>query len=770
MISNKYRLEGLTCAHCASKIEEKVAKQSGYSNVDLIFATKTLKIDTEKEIPTLKADIQKIVDSIEDGVTVTEYDGKHIHSSHSEEESDCGCCGEEHEHHHEHHHDHGHHCSGHDHDHEHEHDHEHHHEHDHKHGHHNEYGHSHEHHHGGEKHEHSHEHGDSDEIKGTVIRGSIAVLIFAATILLEHFVPSIPSIIGYLLGTVIVGYPVFITGAKALFKLRFDETLLLLIAVIAAFGLGEYFEAALVTLLFMIGEMFEDIAVSKSRRDIEKLAEIRPDTALYSDNGRLAEKPAESIKIGDTIVVKPFTRVPLDGIITDGTSSIDTSAVTGESIPVPVKKGSEVMSGTVNCDGMLSVSVTKTYETSTASRILQLVEESAAQKGSSEKFITKFAKIYTPVVLISAVLVVLIPTIINPSLFTQWLKRALVFLVASCPCAIVISVPLGFYSGIGRASKHGILIKGGKYIEALSHARAVVFDKTGTLTQGRPIVTDVKCVGKMSKDEVLSLAASVEKYSVHPIAAAIKSAVAEDAVHELENYSEIPATGTRAVYNGHIIECGGKRVLNEKEAAEYAEFEGCTFLTLDGKVEGIISVEDAVRDEAADTCKNLKKCGINRLVMLTGDNKEVAERVAKQCGIDEFHASLLPQDKVQNAEKIKEKYGTIIFVGDGINDAPVLTISDCGFAMGLGSEAAIESADAVLSDNSLKQLPLAIKIARKTLATVKFNIVFAIAIKVIVLALAVLGFAPIWLAVFADTGVSVLCILNSARLLKSKIA
>lgn len=751
MVTNKYKLEGLNCAHCAAKIEEKVAKHEEYSNVALIFATKMLKLDTKENIPTLKADIQRIVDSIEDGVTVSEYDTKGSTHKYSED----GCCDEEH--HHEHHHSHGCGC-------EHEHTHCHEHECNHEHG------HKHKNSHAGHEHNHEHSHGNVNEIKGTVIRGSIAVAVFALTILLEAFVPSIPPIIGYLLGSVIVGYPVFITGAKALLKLRFDETSLLLVAVVAAFCLGEFFEAALVTLLFMIGEMLEDIAVSRSRRDIEKLAEIRPDTALYSDNGKYIEKPAESIKIGDTIIVKPFTRVPLDGIIIDGVSSIDTSAVTGESIPVPVKQGSEVMSGTVNCDGMLSVSVTKTYETSTASRILKLVEESAAQKGSSEKFITRFAKIYTPLVLVCAVLVVLIPTIIDPAQFTQWLKRALVFLVASCPCAIVISVPLGFYSGIGRASKQGVLIKGGKFIEALSSAKTVVFDKTGTLTQGKPIVTGVRCTGKMSKDEILSLAASVEKYSVHPIAAAIKGAVPEDAIYELESYSEIPATGTRAMYNGHIIECGGARIINEKEAAEYADFDGCTFLTLDGRVQGIISIEDAVRAEAADTCKVLKKCGISRLVMLTGDNKEVARKVAQQCGINEYHASLLPQDKVENVEKIKSKYGNVIFVGDGINDAPVLTASDCGFAMGLGSEAAIESADAVLSDNSLKQLPLAIKIARKTIATVKFNIVFAIAVKVIVLILAVFGLSPIWLAVFADTGVSVLCILNSARLLKSKIA
>lgn len=688
MINNKFTLEGLDCAHCAAEVESKISKQAEYKNVSVVFANKTLSLDTESDIPTLKQDIQKLVDSVEDGVTVTDINDDKKKSK-------------------------------------------------------------------------------KNKVRNTFIRIACSVIIFGIAIALGILGMNLASAISYGVGTIIIGYPVFIKGMKSLSKLRMDEACLMSIAVIAAFCLGEYFEAGLVTLLFTIGEAFEDLAVNKSRKDIENLAEIRPDTALYSDDGVLVEKPAESINIGDTIVVKPFTRVPLDGVIISGTSSIDTSAITGESVPVPVTEGSEVMSGCINCDGMISLRVTNSFETSAASRILKLVEDSAAQKGSSEKFITKFAKIYTPVIILCAIAVVLIPSLINPENTTQWIKRALVFLVASCPCAIVISVPLGFYSGIGRASKSGILIKGGKYIEAISKANAVVFDKTGTLTQGKPAVTEVKSTGKMNKEQIINLAAAVEKYSAHPIASAIKAA-ADENIYELSSYSEIPAKGAKAMLNGHVVECGSARLLSDAEAKKYQADSDGVFLLLDNHVEGIIFVKDIIRDEAPAMCKELKKLGIKRLVMLTGDNETVAKDIGNKCGVDEFHPSLLPQDKVTQAEKIKEQYGTMIFVGDGINDAPVLTIADCGFAMGLGSEAAIESADAVLSDNSLKRLPDAIRLARKTLATVKFNIVFAISIKFIVLLLAVFGYAPIWLAVFADTGVSVLATLNSARLLKSK--
>lgn len=766
MINNKFTLDGLDCAHCAAEIEEKIAQQTEYKNVSVTFANKTLSLDTESHIPTLKQDIQKLVDSVEDGVTVIKLQSKKTFShKFTLEGLDCAHCAAEIE----------------------------------------------------EKISQQTEYknvsvtfanktlsldieshvptlkhdiqklidsvedgitvteirsdkkkSNGNEIKLTFIRIACSVVTFGVAIALGIFGINLASAICYGLGTIVVGYPVFLKGIKSLSKLRMDETCLMSIAVVAAFFLGDYFEAGLVALLFTIGEAFEDLAVNKSRKDIEKLAEIRPDTALYSDNGVLTEKPAESINIGDTIVVKPFTRVPLDGVIISGTSSVDTSAITGESVPVPVAEGSEVMSGCINCDGMISIKVTNSFETSTASRILKLVEDFAAQKGSSEKFITKFAKIYTPVVILCAVAVALIPSLINPANATVWIKRALVFLVASCPCAIVISVPLGFYSGIGRASKNGILIKGGKYIEAISKANAVVFDKTGTLTQGKPAVTEVKSTGKMSKEQIISLAAAVEKYSAHPIASAIKAAADEKSIYELSGYSEVPAKGAKAMLNGHAVECGSFRLLSDEESKKYQSDSDGVFLLLDNHVEGIIFVKDIIRDEAPTMCKELKKLGVKRIVMLTGDNESVAKDISNKCGVDDFHASLLPQDKVAKAEKIKEQYGTMIFVGDGINDAPVITLADCGFAMGLGSEAAIESADAVLSDNSLKKLPDAIRLARRTLATVKFNIVFAISIKFIVLLLAVFGYAPIWLAVFADTGVSVLATLNSARLLKAK--
>ncbi len=779
MAEYKYKLEGLDCAHCAAKIEEKIANRAEYKNVSFVFATKILSLDAEGDTSALREDIQKIVDSVEDGVTVVDINKKKnaVNRKFKLEGLGCAHCAakieekianraeyknvsfvfatkvlsldaegdtsvlredlqkivdsvedgvtvvdlcEEEKH---------------------------------------------------EEHEHSHEHGhgDSNEIRDAVIRICIAVLVFAATWFLHRGQPDFPMIVGFLIGTLEVGYPMMIKGIKSLFKLRLDENMLMLVAVVAAFCIGEYAEAALVTLLFATGEMLEDIAVGKSRRDIEKLAQIRPDTALLSKDGELAEVPVESIRVGDLIVVKPFSRVPLDGVVVDGASSIDTSAITGESVPVAVEKGNEVMSGSINCDGMLTLKTTNSYEESTASRILKLVEESAVQKGSSEKFITKFAKVYTPVVVLAAILLAAIPSLIYPAEFSTWLMRALVFLVASCPCAIVISVPLGFYSGIGLASKNGILIKGGKYIEALSKADTVIFDKTGTLTIGKPAVTDIKCVGDMTREKVLALAAAVEKFSEHPIAKAIKEAAEGYEAVELSDYAETPAMGTRAIYDGHTVECGGIRILTPSEHKKYADDSDKIFLVVAKKVEGIIELSDRVREESAKVCAELKNNGIKKLVMLTGDNEKSASRVAEQCGLDEHCSALLPQDKVEKAKQIKENSASVIFVGDGINDAPVLTLSDCGIAMGLGSEAAIESADAVLSENSLKKLPAAIKLAKKALNTVKFNIVFAIAVKLLVLVLAAFGYAPMWLAVFADTGVALLCILNSARLLKTKI-
>lgn len=592
----------------------------------------------------------------------------------------------------------------------------------------------------------------------------IALGLFVIAILCERVfnLPAVVYATAYGLSVIICGYKVFIAGFHSIKRLKLDENTLMAIAVLAAFCIGEFAEASLVTLLFAIGEALEDRAVNKSRRDIEKLAEIRPDTASLLLGSSTTIVPAQKINVGDTIIIKPFERVPLDGTVIKGVSSMDASALTGESLPVTARADSQVMSGMMNGEGLLTVRVTKSYENSSASRIIKMVEDAAAAKGSSERFITKFAQVYTPIVMVLAVMLVVIPTIITGD-FTTWLSRALVFLVASCPCAIVISVPLGFYSGIGGASKVGVLIKGGKYIEALAKADTFVFDKTGTLTAGKLTVNTLKSCGRLTEHEIIAMAAAVEENSVHPVATAIKLKAKGLELPILTDYTEIPGIGVSAMKNGTKIACGSYRILKESHGKK-----GVIYLTVNGEPEGEITVADTIRDEAPAITQALKRLGGKTIAMLTGDDEAVAKSVASQCSITEYHAGLLPQDKVKIMTSLKVNSTKCVFVGDGINDAPVIAVSDCGIAMGLGSEAAIEAADAVLSSGNLKQLPAAVKIARRVLSVVKANIIFALSVKVIILVLAALGYAPMWLAVFADTGVSMLCVLNSSRLLRVK--
>lgn len=597
----------------------------------------------------------------------------------------------------------------------------------------------------------------------------ISLVFFAAAVLCEHIfaAPIALYAIFYGIAVIVCGYKVFRLGFKSVLKLRLDENTLMTIAVIAAFCIGEFAEAALVTLLFAIGEALEDKAVSRSRHDIEKLAEIRPDTANLETHHGTLSVPAQSVKTGDTIVINPFERIPLDGEIISGSSSIDASALTGESIPVNAVQGTKLLSGMMNGEGLLKVRVTNTYENSAASRILKMVEDAASTKGKSEKFITKFAKIYTPIVMIMAILLVLIPTIFTGD-FITWLSRALVFLVASCPCAIVISVPLGFYSGIGGASKIGVLIKGGKYIEALAKADTFVFDKTGTLTTGNLKVSSVESTGELNEKQILALAAAAELHSSHPIAAAIKNKAQN---HNLElpvlsDYKEKAGMGVSALSGTKEIVCGNYRILNDNEKQQSEK--GFIYLTVDGKLQGKISVSDTVRSEAPAVISRIKNIGAKTIAMLTGDNNDAAEKVFSQCSLTQYHAELLPQDKVKIMTELKTKSRAAVFVGDGINDAPVIAASDCGIAMGLGSQAAIEAADAVLTSGNLNQLPNAVLHSRRVINTVKANIIFALAVKAVILILAAVGIAPMWLAVFADTGVSMLCVLNSSRLLKPK--
>ena len=567
-----------------------------------------------------------------------------------------------------------------------------------------------------------------------------------------------------LVATVLSGWRTFIKGVKSVFKLEIDETTLLTIAVIAAFALGEFVEAAMVTILFAVGEIVEEKAVSASRSDIAKLAQIRPDNATVLINGKEVVKAAEDVKIGSTIVVKPHERVPLDGVITKGNTTLDTSALTGESVPVDAEAGSEVMSGMINGNSLIEIKTTKEFGDSTAARIIKLVEDAAATKGQSEKLISRFAAVYTPIIILISIVVAIVPPLVGLGSFSTWIYRALVCLVASCPCAIVISVPLSYYSGLGASSKISVLIKGGKYIEALAKADAFVFDKTGTLTTGELSVNKVFAYGNHTSSEIIALAAACERYSSHPIAMAIKNKAEKENLPELSGYSEKAGQGVTAVYNGKALVCGGTKVLSDKQKVN-AEKTASVYVIYDGELIGAISVSDTLRPEAKSVIAELRKLGVKDSVMLTGDKKENAMDIANELKLDSYSAELMPSDKLEKLIEIKKTHKSVCFIGDGINDAPVLTASDCGFAMGFGSEAAIEAADAVLAAGNLKQLPLSVRIAKKVVATVKTNITFALGVKTIVIILAILGIAPMWLSVIADTGVSVLCVLYAARLL-----
>ncbi len=608
----------------------------------------------------------------------------------------------------------------------------------------------------------------SVEIIALIISAALTLSALTAEIFLDmgNALVFAAVIILFSAAALISGYRVFWKGIKSAARLRLDETTLLTIAVIAAFCLGEYFEGAMVTLLFSFGEFIEARAVNSSRKDIEKLANIRPDTATVIENGVEKTVSAESVKVGSTVLVKPYERIPLDGVVTIGSSSLDVSALTGESLPVDVSEGSEVLSGSINKSGLIELKTIKPFGESTATRILRLVEDAALQKGQSERLITRFAAIYTPIIIAISVIIAVVPPLIGLGSFSEWLYRALVCLVASCPCAIVISVPLSYYSGIGAASKNGVLIKGGKYLEALASADSFVFDKTGTLTSGQLEIKKITATSDMSTDEVLALAAACEKNSAHPIAHTIVKAAEQLELPKISDCSEQAGFGVKAVIGSKTVMCGGKRILSPKQLLSAPE-DCSVFVLCDGVLVGAISIGDTVRKEAKSVIEKLKKLGIKNLVMLTGDSRKNAERVADELRLTDFRAELMPDDKPKYVKELKQTAKGACFVGDGINDAPVLSASDCGIAMGMGSEAAIEASDAVLVSGNLSQLPKAVAISRKVLSTVRLNIAFALAVKAAVIVLAAVGLAAMWMSVIADVGVSVLCVLYASRLLKS---
>ena len=618
-----------------------------------------------------------------------------------------------------------------------------------------------------------------------LIRIILGAVMLAVAALVEHTVqlPVWQMLIIYLVPYLVVGYDVVCEAFEGICHGEvFDEDFLMFVATVGAMCIGflpgaepQFAEAVFVMLFFQVGELFEHYAEHRSRRSIRALMDIRPDTANVLRNGKVQAVSPDTIAVGETIIVKPGERVALDGEVVDGTSALNTVALTGESMPRDVHEGDQVVSGCVNISGVLTVKVQKSFGESTASKIISMVENASEKKSKSEAFITRFARVYTPIVVIVALVLAFVPPLFcggYVEALTTWLYRALTFLVVSCPCALVISIPLSFFGGIGGASRHGILIKGASYIDALSELDTVVFDKTGTLTHGEFCVEAIH-PDKISPEELLHLAAHVERYSTHPIAVSLKQAFGNEADGcKVENVEEITGHGVRAVVNGHKVCVGNERMMDSVGAEWHkCHLVGTTVhVAIDGEYAGHIVVADRIKEDAADAIAGLHAMGISNTVMLTGDRKEVGEDVARRVGIDDCHTQLLPADKLGILEQLldkKKKNTTLAFVGDGINDAPALARADVGVAMGaLGSDAAIEAADVVLMDDKPSKIVTAIHIARRTLGIARQNVWFAIGVKVLVLLLAAVGLATMWMAVFADVGVMVLAVLNAMRTLR----
>lgn len=603
----------------------------------------------------------------------------------------------------------------------------------------------------------------------------MALFLYIIAILVPFYNEYINDAI-FIVSYLIVGLDIL---KKALRNIKrgkvFDENFLMSIATLGAFCVGEFPEAVAVMLFYQIGELFQSYAVDKSRKSIASLMDIRPDYANLIKDGNEEKVNPDEVKIGDIIIVKPGEKVPLDGKVIEGISMIDTMALTGESVPRKVEVGSEILSGCINKDGVLKIEVIKEFGDSTVSKILDLVENASSKKSKSENFITKFARYYTPLVVIIAVILAIIPPLLlKDTSFSEWVYRALSFLVVSCPCALVISIPLSFFGGIGGASKIGILVKGSNYLETLSNTEIAVFDKTGTLTKGVFEVQEIKSV-KISNEELLKITACVEYYSNHPIANSVKNAYGNEIDKNIvSDFTEVSGKGISAKYNSNQVLVGNEKLMLENNI----QYEKCKsvgtilYVAMNGEFMGYILISDIIKDDAKEAIKSLKKNGVKKTVMLTGDRKYVAEDVANKLEIDEVYSELLPDGKVSKVQELlvqKSMQGKLAFVGDGINDSPVLALADIGIAMGaLGSDSAIEAADIVIMTDEPSKINKAIKLSRKTMKIVKENIVFAILVKVLILILCAIGIANMWHAVFADVGVSIIAILNALRMLSVK--
>ena len=740
MVKKVYLVENLDCANCASKVEAALNALPEVQEAVLTYATMQLRI-TAEDPDALLPKLQEAAQKVEPEVEFYPKDGAHTHHNHTgehEHHHDC-CCG------HEHYHDHAH-----DHHHDDEHEHEHHHNHEHT------YEHS---------HDHGHEHGgeESEDLKPILV----GAVLFVVGLVLDHFGLKWPTLGVCLVAYVLLGREVIVTAVKNLARGQMlDENFLMALASIGAFFTGSFTEAVGVMLFYRVGEYFEDRAVARSRSQIMEAVDLRPEVVQLVDGETVREIPAGEANIGDIVLVRPGDRIPLDGIVVSGSSRIDTAPITGEPVPVSVAEGDSVVSGCVNTTGQLTVRVEKSLSESMVTRILDSVENAAASKPKIDRFITRFARVYTPIVVGAAVLTAIIPSLITGD-WGKWVYTALTFLVMSCPCALVLSVPLAFFAGIGAGSKRGILFKGGQSMEAMSKIKAVVMDKTGTITKGD--FTVQKIVGG---DELLELCADCEQQSTHPIAESIVAA-AKARNMELrrpEELEELAGRGIRAKLDGKEILCGNERLLTEKGVSfpKSKEYGTKVLVAVNGVYQGYLLIADTIKTGAENAVRALRDSGIET-VMLTGDAEESAKAVAGAVGIREVHAGLLPQQKLARLQSIRETKGAAMFVGDGINDAPVLTRADIGIAMGaMGSDAAIEAADIVLMDDDPLQIAKAIKISRKCIGIVRQNIVFSLVVKFGCLALVAFGVANMWAAIFADVGVMVLAVLNAIRALKYK--
>lgn len=727
LLKKDFILEGLDCANCAMKIEKGVSSISGVNSCSVNFATQTISLQfAENEENHILTQAEKTINRLEPHVKLKEkVKGRSgtVKTDHSNYQ------------HHEHSHDHS---------------------------------------HADQEHGHSHDHG-SENMKKMILR----LIIGAAVASVGFFAPLVGwAEFGlFFLAYLIIGGDILLRAAKNIFRGQvFDEHFLMAIATIGAFAIQEYPEGVAVMLFYQVGELFQGIAVNRSRKSISSLMDIRPDFANVKVDGEVIKRSPEEVKIGDIIVIKPGEKVPLDGVIIEGRSSIDTSALTGESIPRDVEIGNDVLSGTINKNGVLTVKVAKEFGESTVSKILELVENASSRKAPTENFITKFARYYTPVVVIVATLLAIIPPIfISGATFSDWLYRALIFLVISCPCALVVSIPLGFFGGIGAASKMGILVKGSNYLEALNDVKYVVFDKTGTLTKGVFEVVSIQPADNLATETVLKTAAYAEAHSNHPIAESIRKAFGET-IHEnrINDYNEIAGHGIQVVIDGKEVLAGNTKLM-KKYGIDFTmnqEIGTVVYLAEEGKFIGSIIISDQIKEDSSEAIRELKTLGIKKTVMLTGDSKTVAQKVGETLGLDVVHAELLPQNKVEEIEKLdaqKNPKEKILFIGDGINDTPVLARADVGMAMGgLGSDAAIEAADIVIMTDEPSKIPTAITIAKRTRRIVWQNILFALGVKGLFLLLGAFGIATMWEAVFSDVGVTLIAVLNAMRVLKVK--